>query len=335
MPSARRIVFRLEAGGTTGWGHLARCAALAGEMRRRGWACSLWSEHAPDAAPDDLRAPFAEARIAGPAWPEEPPPAEWIVVDWYDATDAMLRRLRKTAPAANLLVIDDEAKRTLADAHVIVNPRLGLEGFPYASTARALLGERYALLRAGLREPARVTSPFPPGVAPVLIMLGGTDPRELTAEVIHGLADLDAAAFAPVILRQRGRDAGVHLALARFGTHEWLERLDARTLAGWARVCHYAISACGGTLYELALLGLPFVGVVAADNQHPLATAVEDRWNLPVIDGAGNVRRSVASAVPRLLDAHPWPREQPARPIGNVDGLGSARIADVIENRAG
>lgn len=325
---ARRILFRLELGGATGWGHLARCAALAEEMKRRGWECHLWTDSDASAAPDDLRVPFREIVPAGPAWCARPPVAHAIVVDWYGATDDGLRELRGAAPRSTLLVIDDEAQRILEVADLVLNSRLGLIQSPYAPAARALLGESYALLRAGLRQPAAIASPFAPGVEPILIMMGGTDPRGLTAQVVHALADVGARGFAPVVLVGRSGQDELASALERFPAHQRLERVDAPTLAGWAKICRGAISACGGTLYELAALGLPFIGVVVAENQRAFAGEVAQRWGMAIVDGTADVREAVASALPRLI-TDPKLRVAFAR----IDGRGAVRVADAIEDR--
>jgi UDP-2,4-diacetamido-2,4,6-trideoxy-beta-L-altropyranose hydrolase len=328
-------VFRLEAGGSVGWGHLARCAALAAEMKTRGWACTVWTSSDLAAAPDDLREPFAEIRAVGGDWLRSVPAGagDWIVVDSYDAGDADVLALRSAAPAVRVLVIDDEAVRNLDAAHLALNPRLGLEHSPYATATRALLGEKYALLRPALHHPSRVSAMLSPKLVPVLVMMGGTDPRAWTADVVDALADVDAPRFAPVVVSARkvaGSEA-VARALARFPESFWVEGLDAAALAGWAGICRYAVTACGGALYEFALLGLPFVGVVVAPNQRAFATEIARRWQMPVVDAEENVRPLVADALRRLFAAHapggPWPRP----PIGGIDGRGAARVADVIE----
>jgi spore coat polysaccharide biosynthesis predicted glycosyltransferase SpsG len=319
-PARLRVaVFRLEFGGATGWGHLARCAALAAELKRRGWTCVLWSDGALERVPADLRKPFDTVRRAGPTWFNDAPRAGWLVIDHYGVDDATLHRLRGSS---QLLVIDDEAKRRLDAADLILNTRLGLAVSPYASGPRTLLGERFALLRPGLLAPSAIEADLPAGVQPVLVMLGGTDPRGLTSVALDALADVDARGFAPVVI-------GATAQLSRFSASIPLAAIDAPTLAAWARVCRFAISAAGGTLYELALLRLPFVAIVAAENQRAFAAEVARRWRMPVIDGhgaGGPVREKISGAIRALL----------ARPANEhefdaIDALGASRVADAME----
>jgi spore coat polysaccharide biosynthesis predicted glycosyltransferase SpsG len=160
-------------------------------------------------------------------------------------------------------------------------------------------------------------------------MMGGTDPSGLTDGVLRGLVEIREDRLVPVVIAPPAARSGLSTLLDRFVAHQWLERVDAPTLAGWAQVCRCAVSACGGTLYELAALGLPFVGVIAADNQRAFAAAVTQHWCMPVVDGRTEGGEAVASPLRALL------REPPPRaPFGGVDGLGVVRVIDALE-RAG
>ncbi|MGH8018559.1 MAG: hypothetical protein ACREIA_09750 [Opitutaceae bacterium] len=338
----RRVLFRLDFSRRTGWGHLARCAALAGELRSRGWECVLCTDGDLAGAPPELRDVYHRVVSAGPGWELHPPKdvraGDWIVVDDYSVGDLQLRQLAKALSDGNLtrrprvLVMDDEGHRRLDAADLVLNSRLGLERSPYAPEVAALLGTRFALLRPGLARPESVTLPLPTGADGVLIMLGGTDPRGFTPVVIEALGDIDPARFCPVIVRARETpDAGViRRALDRFAVSVWLERLDASSLAGWARCCSFAVSAAGGALYELALLRLPFVAIVVAENQRALAAEVRTRWRLPVVDVEEDVRGAVATAFRALIASNETARREALARIP-IDTRGPARVAEMME----
>jgi UDP-2,4-diacetamido-2,4,6-trideoxy-beta-L-altropyranose hydrolase len=335
---ARSAVFRLDAGRATGWGHLARSGALASALRARGWICRLWTSEVPEGVPPDLVEPFGDRIPAGEGWIGQPPSsvteADWIVIDHHGLDDEGLHRLRRALSEAaghsrppRLLVFDDEGRRTLASADLVLNSRPGLEASPYATGVPALLGERHALLRPGLLAPEAIASPFPRSVDPVLVMLGGTDPLNLTGRVLEALADVDPGRFAPVLVRAKScpEAAFIRSALTRFAANIWLESVSARALAGWARHCRYAVSAAGGTLHELALLRLPFVAVVAAENQRAFAMQAHRVWGMPVVEGDERVRESVAHAFGELL------KLQPGHGWTTVDGHGAERVAIAME----
>ena len=161
--------------------------------------------------------------------------------------------------------------------------------------------------------------------------LGGTDPLRLTAQTLEGLADALADRIAPVVVRSKGgMDAtGIQAALARFEESTWLEAIDAAVLAGWSRVCGFAVTACGGTAYELAFLRVPFAGLIVADNQRPLAAEIGRRWHLPVIEPGSNFRREIAQAGAALFEPN---QQKWNESFSIIDGGGAARVADVLES---
>lgn len=330
-------VFRLEFGGERGWGHLVRCAALAEELQRRDWMCGLWTSGSLAGLPAELGRAFSRVVALAPDWAANPPPeviaANQCIIDLYDFSDDELEnfqgRLRSESGenAPRVLVIDDEATRSLAGADLILNARLGLANSPYAPQTRALLGERYALLRSGLRGPADATISFSSRAMPVLIMFGGTDPAQMTAVTLNALADVDTEKFVPIVVRSRFQEGkqAVAEALLRFAEFQQVEGLNAAALAGWARHCKFAITAAGGSAYELAFLGLPFVSVVVAANQREQARAMDRHWQMPVVDVQKEHRFAISGAVRRLLAG--ISREA----ILAIDGKGAARVADAIE----
>jgi hypothetical protein len=105
-----------------------------------------------------------------------------------------------------------------------------------------------------------------------------------------------------------------------------LESVDATTLAGWAANAKFAISAAGGTLLELAVLRVPFVSIVVADNQKPLARQARETWGMPFIDGASDIRSAVTQVVGSL------PNRSQFNP--GMDSLGASRVASCMEEMA-
>jgi hypothetical protein len=140
---------------------------------------------------------------------------------------------------------------------------------------------------------------------------------------LDALADVDAREFAPVVI-------GATAQLSRFSASVPLAAIDAPTLAAWARVCRFAISAAGGTLYELALLRLPFVAVVAAENQRVFAAEVADRWRMPVIDAGNDLRAKISAAI-RELVARAAADSTAAESFATIDASGPARVANAMD----
>lgn len=323
-------LFRLEFGGRAGWGHLVRSGALAAELRRRGWRCDLWTDSSVDAVPAELRDAFDGLRRAAGS-SHVPAGCDWLVIDHYGTSDDDIAAWR-AGFSGGIVAMDDDRARTLASADLVVNPRLGLAESPYASGVKALLGERYALVRPAFRSPIRPQWLSPSGTTPVLVMLGGTDPAGATSEALHALADVDAAGMVPLVVHpgQPAPCGAAREAFARFAHAQWLGSLEAGRLAGWMAHARFAISAAGGSLYELAVVGVPFVSIVVADNQRGLAEAARARWGMPSVVAGPGLRHELAQAIAALRIR--LANTGAASPM--IDGRGAERVADVMSGRA-
>ena len=134
-------LFRLEFGGTSGWGHLVRSGVLAAELRRAGWTCTLWTGSDAHAVPRELIEPFDHVIPYVPGCDGLPAACAALVVDHYGTDDPTLRAWRAVF-SGMILVIDDEGIRRLDAARLVLNARPGLAVSPYAPGVRCLLGER-------------------------------------------------------------------------------------------------------------------------------------------------------------------------------------------------
>lgn len=318
-------LFRLEFGGSIGWGHVVRCGALAAELRQRGWRCDLWTGSEPACLPSAVRDPFA-AVVPFCSGSSLPDGYRWTVVDDYSTSDEVLEAWRCRFPG-KILVVDDEARRRLVAAHLVLNSRPGLDTSTYPPGVAALLGERYALLRAGLQRPVHPDWAPPAGTTPVLVMLGGTDPAGLTPVVLEALAATDAAGLVPVVIRPSGsgRADREEITMRRFPSFVQLSAVNDRELAGWAARCRMAVSAAGGTLFELAALRLPFVSVVVAGNQREFAGNIARLWGMPCVENGAELKPDLIAAVRSVLANLGRERAWPS-----VDFCGAQRVADAM-----
>ena len=318
-------LFRLEFGGASGWGHLVRCGALAAELRQRGWRCDLWTTSESSGVPAALREPFTQV-VPFQAGAPVPRGYGWLVADNYAVSDALLGAWRGTF-RGRILAIDDEARRQLTGADLVLNARPGIDASAYPPGPVMLLGERYALLRPGLARPHHPGWVAPTGTMPVLVMLGGTDPAGLTPVVLDALADLEAARLVPVVVQpaRRANACGETPAGRSFESVVTLADLDERELAGWAGCCRVAVSAAGGTLFELAALQLPFVSIVVAENQRAFARQIEQRWGMPCVENGPGLGAALRQALRGLLAR---PDHQRAAPV--IDFQGAVRVADAM-----
>jgi UDP-2,4-diacetamido-2,4,6-trideoxy-beta-L-altropyranose hydrolase len=315
-----KLVIRTEASNTIGLGHFMRCFALAEAAREQGLAVTFIVNAD---APGLERAAAIGARLV-----MAPPPGQdaevmdaqvaaddWVIVDTY-AADA--EYLTKLSAQTRVAVIDDLDALERFDCQVLINPTPAAPKESYAakSSAKLLLGPDYALVRSEFRQ-SIVTGDA------VTLTFGGSDPTGLTETVAEQLH----VALPGVTIRAIAGPANRHIpelqALARR-----LDRLDlivnppsmVEALSGSALV----VAAAGGSVNELAALGVPALALVVYDNQ---ATWL-DACPFPVVDARKGIPEDLAAGIAALMADSARRRAIAETAHGIVDGQGVFRILE-------
>jgi spore coat polysaccharide biosynthesis protein SpsF len=314
------VLFRCEAGGRVGFGHLSRCLALAGALGPRA-TCRFDTAGCDNAA----RALIADAGFCA----EGPMPPDAVVFDGYgfaDATIAAARGLSTPPPA--ILVIDDFGGRTL-DADLVISPgpqrRVGDWRLP--DGARVLLGPDHALLAPHFRP-----APPPQAVPRRLVLgFGGSDAADATSRV---LPLLPPGLATDVLLGPgyRGRAAvrpGVTL-------HRALEPAAvARLMAG----ADAAITAPGVMALELLAIGRPALLFSLTPQQEEVGLALA-RTGLAAHGGAvaASDDPALSHAIAGFLTDHAARAAMVAAALAMDAAGGASRVAaallDALARRA-
>jgi UDP-2,4-diacetamido-2,4,6-trideoxy-beta-L-altropyranose hydrolase len=315
-------------------GHLVRSAALAAELRQRGWATWLACGAIPGSFADeqeasgcglirltgDKEAEFAAvSRTLGRR-------ASWLVFDHYGLDEDWLAGAWRIAESR--LVLDDLHDRRL-DCDIVVNPWFAAGRTLYADLApgaRLLLGAEFALIRSEFRA-ARASAPERSfgAVRRILVSLGGTDPGGATGRVVAEVLASVPSAEVDVML---GRAAGAVQVPADDRVHVHVDPPDVPALMLAADL---AVGAGGGMAWERCAMGLPSLIVAAADNQLEQSASVAKSGAARFLGAlAASPPGAIARAVAGVID--PDVRREMAR-CGQalVDGLGCVRVADHME----
>ncbi|HEY7609111.1 MAG TPA: UDP-2,4-diacetamido-2,4,6-trideoxy-beta-L-altropyranose hydrolase [Alphaproteobacteria bacterium] len=325
-------MFRADGGGTLGYGHWARCLALAEHLARLGWKSRLAT-----ASPATLPAHFRgfdgilrleDSETADPqALRRVSPEADVLVVDHY-GLDAQYERPCR-GWARRIVVVDDLADRPHA-ADMLIDSADDARAASYRGllpdACEVLAGPGHALLRPDffpLRLRAR------PGARPVkrvLIDLGSAGRSSLVEAALAAAANawprarIDAvvpAADAQMLasaIAERSKNAVVHA-----GSGRMAELIAAADLA---------IGACGVSAWERCAAGLAAVAVVTAANQREVAASLRREGAALVVAGSGP---ALADAVAKLA-AEPASRAAlQSAAMHLCDGLGAARLAAALD----
>ena len=261
--------------------------------------------------------------------------AAYVVLDGYDFDSDYQRAVR--AGGCRLLVIDDTVRLTHYDADILLNQNLGAAELKYDcnSDAVVLLGPEYALLRREFIFWRSRLHTVPETARKILVTLGGSDPDNVTLNVIQALRGLEITRLQ---IRVVAGPANPHIeelrdAAAAFpGRLELLSAVsDMAPLMAWADL---AITAAGSTCWELACLGLPAVSLVIAENQRGIA---EELGTAGVVFNLGwhaevSAER-LATAVDGLLFSSFRRLRMSQKGRALVDGKGAERVVSALLQR--
>ncbi|WP_155914556.1 PseG/SpsG family protein [Asticcacaulis sp. AC460] len=315
-----RLLIRTEAGPEIGMGHFMRCFALAEEARARGVAVVFLINEISDTVRTRCESIGASAEIVTGFDMLPVEAGDRVVIDSYKATAAYISGI--TAPVA---VIDDLENLDRYDCAVIVNPALAARAETYTgkTSARLLLGPQYALIRQEFRSV--VTPEAEPFVA---ITLGGSDPAGLTGPAARHIHEV----LTDMSLRVIAGPANRHIDELRASGLPRMELFVAppsvaEVLAG-ARL---VVVGAGGSLNEVAAMGLPGLAVVAYDNQQ----AELEACPFPVVDARAGLQEDFGERV-RNLATSPERLDANARHAhAMIDGLGTKRVVDALFSAGG
>lgn len=346
MPAGPRILFFADAGPEVGGGHVMRCLTLARALGERGAECA-----------------FVESRAAAGVlrrfgWPAGPVLAmsntedlagfvRWgqdfaasfqpdvVVVDHYRVGADDERALNGDG-ARRLAVIDDLADRVHA-CELLVDPGFGRRREDYAGLTpegcEALTGPDFALVRpdfaaARPRALSRRARREPPARA--LVSLGLTDVGGITLRVVEALAPALNGVRLDVVV---GSGAPSLEALSALAAQDRRVRLhvDTSDMAALTATADIAIGAGGSSVWERATLGLPGATVVLAENQGPMAEALDAAGLTLAVDArAPGFEAALLQAWARLVGEADLRWDLTTRSSALCDGRGAERVAAAI-----
>ena len=320
--SRLKVVIRADASVQIGMGHRVRSEVLAEAFSEQG-ADIQFVVHvscADLAKVDD----FLFERES--EWHELAQQADVLVLDHYGYDVSAINKLFKLNP--NLLVLDDNNNRGDFNCRWLLNP-LSLR---YSETVQfPLTGGQYALLRPQFSK-YRAVNPI--GRQKLLLTFGGTDPLELTLPFIKSL--FKKGFPTEFLLIMVGSGVQNTKEIQDYCRQHHMEcQIGVNQVSELMAQSRFAISAAGGTLFELACMGVPTHFIQVADNQKDaLAEHTALGWCL-VTDFTGCLPKQRVSLIDQVVESvlKTWQtdltkRSQLAREC--VDGLGAWRVVETV-----
>jgi UDP-2,4-diacetamido-2,4,6-trideoxy-beta-L-altropyranose hydrolase len=225
----------------------------------------------------------------------------WLVTDGYHFNLDYQRGMR--AAGCKLLLIDDYNHLPEYEADILLNQNIGAEEIEYRCNpeCRKMLGTQYVMLRREFRTLEKRTQ-FSPGIGPersergpviagqrpegsakhLLVTLGGADPDNVTLKVINALSQLELPDLQVKVVVGPANPHLDSLRQAISSSTINCELINSvRDMPGLMDWADFAITAAGSTCWELAVLGVPFITVILAENQEQVAQMLAKMAGIP------------------------------------------------------
>lgn len=319
------IGIRADGGPSRGYGHLIRTSAIATECLRQDDNI-IYFTVTPDSAKDTLPDPITVEKLDSVDDPKEIIKnieynnIDSLFIDLFEADTEYQRALSQSN--SQIIVRQNYLNHTVCcDALVYGDlhaPTLDYEWI--GSKPEFLLGPDYVLLREQFREVARKKPNWRENPNRALITMGGSDVSDTTPDAMEAFHDFNGTVdvvIGPGFTNIEKIEQTAESLHTRFNL--------LRSPDNMAELMHQAdvaVSAVGGTVFELLATRTPFVGIPQVENQMERAEALrENKLGRIVADD-----NTLNSKIEEFLENDENRRTIFERMTGVVDGNGAKRI---------
>lgn len=328
-----KVCILTEGGKNIGLGHITRCVSICQAFEEVGIQSQLivnGDEAAQGLLKDKNRKAFD--------WVDDQEAlfdtvgnADIVFIDSYLAEYDVYKKISETVETA---VYFDDNMRIEYPRGFVINGAIFAERMPYPKKRNVayLLGIRYAPLRKEFWDiPAK---PIRDNIEIMMITFGGADMHNLTPKVLKLLIDAYPELLKKVIIAENFQNI-TEVEEFRDNNTELIYFPNATEMKEIMLGSDIAITASGQTLYELARIGVPTIGICVAQNQSQNIQGWEKSGFLEYIGWYNdeNLLDNLREAVNKLV-----PHEERFRrnKIGKkyIDGNGSKRIIGKLINKS-
>ena len=338
----KTLLIRADASAEIGVGHVMRCIALSEAWQKAGGRAIFALAQGAAELETRIRSHGGEVlRIEGdPGSGEDAAStaefiarcgADWFVLDGYQFRSDYIRGIE--AVATRFLVIADGGQNFDFDCDLVVNPEPGVSEEAYRSGTQrgeALLGPRYALLRREFVRFPLERRTVPQVARNILITFGGGDSHNVTLQVLRAFEEITDLRFELTVVAGPSNPHRASLEAAAGSSHHALRLLsNTENMPELMSQSDLAITAGGGTCYELAFMRVPMVLITIARNQDRAVEAYVSA-NAAIAAGAfQSLDKAKLVDLFREVIFHPALRSNLQENAGKmVDGRGAERIVE-------
>ena len=256
--------------------------------------------------------------------------ADIVIVDSFVANINLYRTI--SGLVGNLVCIDDNIRLNYPKS-IVVNVSLNSNemNYPKNKNIKYLLGTKYTILRREFWS--ETNKKIKKNIKNIMVTFGGYDKNNLTSLVLSFLVKKFPGTTKNIILGHWSNNSKNLLKIADKNT-VIIRNPNAKKIKKLMLLSDISISAGGQTLYEMARIGLPVVGVATAKNQlHNI-----NSWKkIGFLEYAGvhndkKIIKKIFKAINKIL---PFYERKKRSKIGRkyLDGKGAKRACSFLLNQ--
>lgn len=275
-----KIAIRADGGSKIGMGHIMRTLVLAKELAKTNdvfYVCRtdnpLSNKYKPGM--DKIKFyGFNVITISEDNFIEElcKIKADMLITDSYNINEEYFNITKKFFKVTGYI---DDMNLHYFDVDFIINQNIGAEKLKYSvnTDAKLFLGTNYTMLREEFRN--HKCKDINEKISDIMITVGGADSNGITNKVVNYLKDLEYKFH--IIIGPSFKEENIENLLKLQNLKENINLYFNANMIEVMNKCDIAISACGSTLYELAVCGIPTIGLIVADNQKEIANEMQEK----------------------------------------------------------
>ncbi|MEX1002979.1 MAG: UDP-2,4-diacetamido-2,4,6-trideoxy-beta-L-altropyranose hydrolase [Crocinitomicaceae bacterium] len=336
MGKNRKIIARANAGSTIGLGHLYRLVGLTEVFQHdteiefvlpnSNYISLIPKSYHFQVLPKEVLTKEDELN-----WLHEyyEPIDHIFFLDGYDLDKNYQCKLIEKG--YKVLFVDDFVQFE-QQAHVVINPSLNIRPEAYKKHPRTQfgLGSKYAALRKEFLAVAMkndVAHP-PEEIRSVFISLGGADPFNLSAKVIHALSAVAPSVSLHVLIGQANESPLKEEASQ--GKHYFYRNLTENQMIDLMQKCDAAITSASTICYEICCVRKPLAIGWYVDNQEKLYNGFLKE---ELARGLGNLKDILPEDLSNQLRVFLHADHQPAlkRQVELFDGKNQIRLRKLLK----
>lgn len=318
-----KIAIRADGGSKIGMGHIMRTLVLAKELAKTNdvfYVCRVdkpLSDKYSYGIEKIKNKGFKVVTIAENHLIDELKniDADCLITDSYDVEENYFNETKKIFKKTGYI---DDMNLYYFNVDFIINQNVNAKELTYrTSSPKLFLGSKYCMLREEFRKLNK--KEIKNNIRDVLITVGGANINNVTEKILNVIIKTNFMYYYHVVI---GPSFGDRLEIENISKDSKNIKLYyTPPMADLMSKCDIAISGCGSTLYELAAIGVPTIGIVLADNQRMIANYLGKHNCIKKIDNINEIEKELKFLLESMTFNNRKAISTNQKKLINVDGV--------------